>query len=625
MPKKKINIFIQARNAMAAGLKSAGQSLKTFGRGVANVGKALTGAFVAAGAAMVLAARRAEEFNVQVAQIATIASVSTSRVKKEIRGMSAEFGLAKDELTTGLYNALSAGIPKDNAFEFMKIAAKTAKAGAASTAESVDLLTTALNAFGKPASEAEAVSDSLFTAVRLGKTTIGELGASFAKVAPLAAASGVAMDQVLAGVATLTKQGTPTAEAMTQIRAAIKAANDVLGDGWSKTMSLQGAMQKMSDAAGGSTSAIVKMTGRVEGAMAVLGMTGQNAQGAADDLAEVTKSAGAMGNAFKEVEDATPLAKIRQALDNMVVTAGDVALKALGPLILKAANAAALFADKIAEWSDTGVLLAGWEGFFESLRHGFNLASAWANVAGASIVDGFQTAWLKVKGLFTGEEAETVSKRTVAAMAVLESEQVRHASKLVAITRKQVATQAKAIEEAAAQEVAAVEEKINKIDAADQARVAKKKKLLAEEAKLVKQLTKLELDEKKQLAKAGIRELEKVQAKRKALAEKTVDDVLAEQAAQDAATKAQARNMKKAEELRARQERGVKLGKKQQAFLDAFDAIAAAQAGLGGGANAIQNAQNALKAMGDQTQKLTDIEGQLIKNQAQMNALLKRK
>jgi len=309
MPKKKINIFIQARNAMAAGLKSAGQSLKTFGRGVANVGKALTGAFVAAGAAMVLAARRAEEFNVQVAQIATIASVSTSRVKKEIRGMSAEFGLAKDELTTGLYNALSAGIPKDNAFEFMKIAAKTAKAGAASTAESVDLLTTALNAFGKPASEAEAVSDSLFTAVRLGKTTIGELGASFAKVAPLAAASGVAMDQVLAGVATLTKQGTPTAEAMTQIRAAIKAANDVLGDGWSKTMSLQGAMQKMSDAAGGSTSAIVKMTGRVEGAMAVLGMTGQNAQGAADDLAEVTKSAGAMGNAFEEVADATPLAK----------------------------------------------------------------------------------------------------------------------------------------------------------------------------------------------------------------------------------------------------------------------------------------------------------------------------
>lgn len=39
------------------------------------------------------------------------------------------------------------------------------------------------------------------------------------------------VDQVLAAVATLTKQGTPTAQAMTQIRASIIAVSKVLGDG----------------------------------------------------------------------------------------------------------------------------------------------------------------------------------------------------------------------------------------------------------------------------------------------------------------------------------------------------------------------------------------------------------
>ena len=80
------------------------------------------------------------------------------------------------------------------------------------------------------AEEAGTVSDQLFTTVRLGKTTFGELGASIAQVAPIAAAYGISIDQVLGAVASLTKQGTPTAQAMTQIRAAIQGTAGELGD-----------------------------------------------------------------------------------------------------------------------------------------------------------------------------------------------------------------------------------------------------------------------------------------------------------------------------------------------------------------------------------------------------------
>lgn len=53
---------------------------------------------------------------------------------------------------------------------------------------------------------------------------MGELGQTIAQAAPIAASYGVGIEQVLSAVASLTKQGTPTAQAMTQIRASILAS-----------------------------------------------------------------------------------------------------------------------------------------------------------------------------------------------------------------------------------------------------------------------------------------------------------------------------------------------------------------------------------------------------------------
>jgi len=125
--------------------------------------------FAAVGVAMVGAAVRAQKFNKQIGQIATLTTIAASTLKHEVRGMSAEFGLAKDELTKGLYDALSAGVPENNVFDFMRTAAKAAIGGAATTAESVDLLTTAMNAFKIPAEDADQLADKLFTTVKLGK------------------------------------------------------------------------------------------------------------------------------------------------------------------------------------------------------------------------------------------------------------------------------------------------------------------------------------------------------------------------------------------------------------------------------------------------------------------------
>ena len=358
MAKREISIVLRAKNDIAAGLKKAQATLSSFGGAVVSVGKKMATAFAGATAALAATMVKAQAYNKQIGQIRTVSTLSFNEASAGVRKLSAEFGLAKEELTKGLYDALSAGIPQENVFDFMATASKTAVAGATTTKEAVDFLTTAINAFKIPAGEADKVADTLFQTVKLGKTTVGELAASFAQVGPLAAASGVAFEEVMAAAATLTKQGTPTAQAMTQIRAAITAMNDTLGDGWSSTMTLQEGMAEMARRAGGSQTALKELTGRVEGMNAILGITGANAQMAADDLASVAGAAGAAAEAFGKMGDTNPIDKAVQAFNNLILVIGDNAIRTLAPYIDGWAVSLASFAEKLDAWAQGGGMIS---------------------------------------------------------------------------------------------------------------------------------------------------------------------------------------------------------------------------------------------------------------------------
>jgi TP901 family phage tail tape measure protein len=250
-----------------------------------------------------------------------------------------------------LYDALSAGVPSENVFEFLRTASKAAVAGATTTAQSVDFLTTAINAFRIPASDAEKVADVLFNTVEYGKTTVEELAASFATVGPIAAASGVQFEQVMAAVGTLAKQGTPTSQAMTQIRAAIVGMNKVLGDGWSKTMTLQEGMQAVRDMAGGSLVQLQDLIGRMEGVNGILGNTSENAEMAAQGLRQIANGAGSMNAAFEIASKAAPLDRLKASIGNVITVLGDRAIELFGPAIERGARAIADFAERINDWA----------------------------------------------------------------------------------------------------------------------------------------------------------------------------------------------------------------------------------------------------------------------------------
>ncbi len=248
-----------------------------------------------------------KEFRKNMLEVATISTQVTDDMTgfmNQVISITQEIPIKAPEAAKALYSIVSAGHDGADGMKILEVSAKAAVGGLTETETAADAITTILNAYKMSAEEAGTVSDQLFTTVRLGKTTFGELGASIAQVAPIAAAYGISIDQVLGAVASLTKQGTPTAQAMTQIRAAIQGTAGELGDAAFQGRTFQEALQLIYEKAGGSASKMKEMLGTDEGLAATLALTGKNAKAAANDLGELQGSLGATEAAFEKMADA---------------------------------------------------------------------------------------------------------------------------------------------------------------------------------------------------------------------------------------------------------------------------------------------------------------------------------
>lgn len=204
---------------------TAGQSL----------GKSLIGAvgkiLAAAGIGKMLQAAFTEgsAYETEVAKVGTIADtskVSIEDLKGQITDLSGTMGIAAGDLAEATYQAISAGQDTGDAVAFAGQAAKLAAAGFTSSSSAVDILTTALNAYGLGADKATHVSDVLLTTQNLGKTSVDELSASMGRVIPLAAAYKVNVENLSSGLAIMTANGIATAEATTYTKSMLNELGD---------------------------------------------------------------------------------------------------------------------------------------------------------------------------------------------------------------------------------------------------------------------------------------------------------------------------------------------------------------------------------------------------------------
>ena len=308
---------------------------------------------ISAGIAFARAAKGAYDFEKQFQQsmkeVATLSNGikgSLTDYMNQVMEITRTIPVEANEAAKALYQIVSAGHDGANGMKVLEASAKAAVGGVTDTATAADAITTVLNAYKLDASKAQEVSDQLFTTVRLGKTDFGQLGKSIAQAAPIAASFGIDIKEVLGAVASITKQGVPTSEAMTKIRAAILGTANQLGDATFKGRTFQEALQLIYDKAGGSSTKMKELLGTDEALQAALMLTGEKAKEAASDLDEVNNSIGAAEAAFKEM--ASSAENQMKLLGNNITAA----LRPMGEAILKEISSIATTFNKAFENGD---------------------------------------------------------------------------------------------------------------------------------------------------------------------------------------------------------------------------------------------------------------------------------
>lgn len=276
----------------------------------AGIGKMLQSAFTG-GTAF-------ESAMAKVGTIADTAKVPLESLSSQVLQVSGDMHIGANEIAEAAYQAISAGQDTGNAVAFAGQASMLATAGFTSTTSAVDILTTALNAYGKGADEAGHVSDVLLTTQNLGKTSVDELAGSMGRVIPLAAAYNVSMENLSSGLAIMTANGIATAEASTYTKSMLNELGDTgssvgkilkqqTGKSFSELnadgKSLGDVLQVLYDSVGGNATKFAGLWSSVEAGTGALSLASSGADKFNGVLQQMQADSGATQTAYDTMTD----------------------------------------------------------------------------------------------------------------------------------------------------------------------------------------------------------------------------------------------------------------------------------------------------------------------------------
>lgn len=244
--------------------------------------------------------------------------VSTDEMSSSISDLSTEMGVSVEELSDTVYNAISATGDTANAVSLAAQASKLATAGFTDTSSALSVLTTAMNAYGLSADEAENISDSLLQVQNLGVTTVAELSSAMGKAIASASAYNVDLTNLESAYVSLTKAGINTAESTTYISSMLKELGDngsdvsaviekKTGQSFSELMnsgkSLGDVLQILSDSCDGDSSALMNLWSSAEAGKAANAIVSQGLETFNTNLTKIGNSAGTTETAYETMAD----------------------------------------------------------------------------------------------------------------------------------------------------------------------------------------------------------------------------------------------------------------------------------------------------------------------------------
>lgn len=329
----------------------AGAAGEEMGTTTADAMQSINAAMTALGAKKIIgdmvndfreASDAAAEYETAIHKVMTIADqskVNSQQMTDAITAMSNESGQSVSDLSEATYEAISASVDTAKAVQFVGTADKLAVGGFTESANAVDVLTTAINAYKMNADDAGKISDYLIVTQNLGKTTVDALAHSIGQVIPVASAYGVGLDNLSTAYAVMTANGINTANATTSIRAMLNELADdgstvsatlkeKTGSSFSQLMaqgqSLGDVLQVLGDSVDGDATAFSNMWGSSRAAVGALSLYNSGAERYSNVLDQMKNSAGAADAAYQKMTSTEDFAtkKLQNSMENMKVALG---------------------------------------------------------------------------------------------------------------------------------------------------------------------------------------------------------------------------------------------------------------------------------------------------------------
>lgn len=340
------------QSGVSAELEAFGKKLEQTGDKIETMGKKVAPVSAAVGAGLTVATKNASDFEDGMAKMSTLFDTTQTSVKdlsEEFIKLSNETGKGATELAEAGYQALSASVPIQNVGKFVKTSAELAKVGFTDTSTAVDVLTTAINAYGLSANDADKIANNLVNTQNLGKTTVNELASSMGKIIPTASSMGVNLNNLCTVYAEMTKQGIATAEATTYANEMLNEIGDSgstvagilqqeTGESFQQLMadgnSLGDVLQILKDYAERTGTNFNELWSSTSAGKAALAITNSGAEEFNNTLQTMATSTDVLGEGLDKLS--TPSAKAKKAMNqlkNDAMELGQVILESIAPII----------------------------------------------------------------------------------------------------------------------------------------------------------------------------------------------------------------------------------------------------------------------------------------------------
>ena len=386
---------------------------------------AAVGAVAAAGTA---AAKQAIDFQSEMQNVATLLDGDVSgKVKSlgaEVKKISMDTGVSTSNLTSGLYEVVSAFGDTADSTKQLEVATKAAKAGNAETADSVKMLSAVTKGYGDTSAAAvQKAADLAFQTVKLGQTSFPELAASMGAVVPLASTLKVSQEQLFGAMATLTGVTGSTSEVTTQLKAtlqgfmspsnemskALKKMGYSSGAAALESEGLGNILNKLKASVKGDEVAFAAMFSSVEAKNAVLALAGTQAENFATKTEAMNTASGAADEAFRRQTSSVKemAARIKNSGSVILTSLGERALPVLEKGLSTVADYMPQFESAVTSAADAigpvfevagGAVTQLWDNWQPRLSELAPLVSGTMS----NVANGIQTALPVVSSIFEG-------------------------------------------------------------------------------------------------------------------------------------------------------------------------------------------------------------------------------